>query len=64
MLVSRTSGKVRFRLMIWTLARRSKMESAVLTSVPRPIHTSFPLESDSGYFPLSTAVSRAPDEVF
>ena len=31
MLVSRTSGKVRFRLMIWTIAGRSKMESAVLT---------------------------------
>jgi hypothetical protein len=47
-----TRGKVRFRLTIRAFSDRSKMESAVLTSLLRAIHTRLPLESDFGLLPL------------
>ena len=50
--VSPTRGKVRFRLTILAFSNRSKMESAVLTSLRRPIHTRLLLESDFGLLPL------------
>lgn len=50
--VDATGGKVRFRLKIRAFSDRSKMESAVLTSLLRPIHTRLQLESDFGLLPL------------
>jgi hypothetical protein len=47
-----TRGKVRFRLTIWAIDQPSELECAVLTSLPRPIHTRCPLESDFGLLPL------------
>ena len=50
--MSPTRGKARFRLKILAFTTQSKMESAVLTSLLRPIHTRLQLESDFGLLPL------------